>query len=233
MRSEDNSLNWRSPIENIDVSKVAGAQRPLQIFEKVEPIDEAFHAVLNTSNRLSNVLGHLEDAKLRYCVFGGWLRDTLSAQAYGTPLPRDVDLVVAGLDVATLVRLLPAGIRPTMFGGIQSSAPPLPFDIWPLHETFLIRILQLPPSFESLLRTADFDINAAIYFPAQAGLASSVLDAGMLTALHTKLISFNASDLPFPVMQCARLAAYAAKLDFGLSPPVMEFMRQTLAYPAN
>ena len=229
-------MNWGPAIESINVVRVAGVQRPPFVLEGTPHVvvaDEAFHAVLEASDRLSNVLAHLEDAEARYCVFGGWLRDTLSARARGTPLPRDVDLVVGDLDVATLAKLLPADVRPTMFGGIQSFAPPIPFDIWPLHETFLIRVLRLPPSFENLLRTADFDINAALYFPSQGSLASSMLDAGMLAALDAKLISFNASDLPFPVLQCARLAAYAAKLDFDFAQPVLEFMREILADRKN
>lgn len=216
--------------------KVPGAQRPLVVFEgtpHVAMLDEAFRLVLEKSDRLSNALRRLDEAEARYCVFGGWLRDTLSARARGTPVPRDVDLVVSDLDIDALMKLLPEDVRPTMFGGVQSSTPPVPFDIWPLHETFLIRTLRLPASFESLLRTADFDINAAIYFPTQGESASSIFDAGMLAALHARLISFNASDLPFPVMQCARLAAYAAKLDFGFAQPVLEFMRNTLADRRN
>ncbi|TFW61412.1 hypothetical protein CT676_07835 [Bradyrhizobium sp. MOS001] len=129
--------------------------------------------------------------------------------------------------------LPPVDVRPTIFGGVQSSAPPVPFDIWPLRETFLIRALKLPASFESLLSTADFNINAALYFPAQGSAPSSILDAGMLSALDSHLISFNASDLPFPVLQCARLAAYAAKLHFRLAPSVLEFMKQVLADQGN
>ena len=217
--------------------QVAGAQRqPLALEGTLEvvAVDEAFRSILDASNILSNVLAGLDEAKARYCIFGGWLRDTLSARARGTPRPRDVDLVAADIDITKLLTLLPtADVRPTIFGGVQSSAPPVPFDIWPLHETFLIRILKLPASFESLLRTADFDINAALYFPTQGRAPSSILDAGMLSALNNQLISFNASNLPFPVMQCARLAAYAAKLDFGLAEPVLEFMRRILADEQN
>ena len=195
--------------------------------------DEAFASVLATSERLTILLAKLRAAQTRYCVFGGWLRDTVAACMYSSPMPRDVDLVAAGIDVGELIGWMPADIRPTMFGGVQSSAPPVPFDIWPLHETFLIRTLDLPISFESLLETADFSINAALYFPAQNDQPSTILDAGMLSALTRRHVAFNASVLPFPVMQCSRLAAYAAKLNLGFEAPVLAFMRRILENRAN
>ncbi len=224
-------MSWKAAFENIEIRRVAGLQRPptsLKGTPEVTAADEAFGSVLERSDRLASTLASLKSAKAQYCVFGGWLRDTLANRVQGTPPPRDVDFVVAGVDLATLVGLLPSDVQPTMFGGVQSSAPPVPFDMWPLHETFLIRVLRLPASFESLLRTADFNINAALYFPAQDEQVPTIVEAGMLSALESKQISFNASDLPFPVLQCARLAAYAAKLDFSFAPSVLEFMRMTL-----
>lgn len=125
--------------------------------------------------------------------------------------------------------MLPDDIRPTLFGGIQSNEPPIPFDIWPLHKTFLVERLKLEPTFESLLQTADFNINAGLYFPPQGAAPSMILDAGMYSALATREISFNARILPFPVLQCARLAAYAAKLRFEFSQSVLDFMSSVLA----
>ncbi|MFD2235163.1 hypothetical protein [Phaeospirillum tilakii] len=218
--------------ESIEILSVAGTQRSPTLLKDtphVTTANDAFRSVLEKSDRLSSALANLESAKAQYCVFGGWLRDTLAPHTQASPPPRDVDLVVADVDIAALVDLLPSDVRPTIFGGIQSSAPPVPFDIWPLHETFLIRTLKLPTSFVSLLQTTDFDINAALYFPAQGGRAPRILEAGMLSALIAKQISFNASHLPFPVLQCARLAAYAAKLEFSFSPPVLDFMRMILA----
>ena len=183
-------------LDRIKVLSVAGSCAPpvlLQGTAEVAFADAAFISVLAASERLADFLTRLEAAGARYCVFGGWLRDTLAARTWGTPEPRDVDLVAADISIDELIAALPADIQPTMFGGVQSSAEPVPFDVWPLHETFLIRTLSMPISFESLLRTADFNINAALYFPAQAGLASSVLDAGMLGAVRSRCLSFNAS----------------------------------------
>jgi hypothetical protein len=236
MQARAQSSDWGPLIEGIEVVRVVGALRPpssLKGTPLVAAVDEAFRTVLETSDRLSEALARLERAEVRYCVFGGWLRDTLSARLRGTPPPRDVDLVIADLEVGTLLDILPADVQPTIFGGIQSSASPVPFDLWPLHDTFLIRSQQLSPSFESLLRTTDFNINAALYFPTQGGVASSICDAGMLAALDSEQIAFNSSDLPLPIIQCARLAAYAVKLRFGFAPEVLDFMQEVLANPSN
>jgi hypothetical protein len=227
---------WKPDIGRIEVQLVAGIHTPPVALEgtpEVEWADAGFASIIAASQRLADLLATLESIGARYCVFGGWLRDTLAAHAYGTPSPRDVDLVAADIDTETLIAALPDDIHPTMFGGVQSSAEPVPFDIWPLHETFLIRTLSMPVSFDSLLQTADFNINAALYFPAQAGLASAILDAGMLNAIQRRCLSFNASHLPFPVMQCSRLIAYGVKLNLDFDAAVIAFMREILMNSTN
>ena len=227
---------WMPNIGRIEVQLVAGSYVPPVLLEgtrEVECADVEFASVLTASQRLADLLARLEKLGVRYCVFGGWLRDTLAAHAYGTLSPRDVDLVAADVGIDELIAALPADIRPTMFGGVQSSAGPVPFDIWPLHETFLIRTLFMPVSFDSLLQTADFNINAALYFPAQAGKTSAILDAGMLSAIQRRCLSFNSSHLPFPVMQCSRLLAYSAKLNLSFDAGVLALMHEILKNPHN
>lgn len=236
MPPELKSSLWMPDIGCIEVQLVAGSVAPPVLLKgtpEVERADAAFASVLAASHRLTDLLATLEARGARYCVFGGWLRDTLAAYVYCTPGPRDVDLVAADVAIDTLIAALPADIQPTMFGGVQSSAEPVPFDIWPLHETFLIRTLTKPVSFGSLLQTADFNINSALYFPAQAGSASAILDAGMLNAIRRRCLSFNASHLPFPVMQCSRLIAYGVKLNLNFDEAVVAFMREILRNSTN
>jgi hypothetical protein len=223
-------------VGDVEMRKVRGRHLPPVRFEgtqEVEWADMAFETALAASGRLARLLTTLEDHGSRYCVFGGWLRDTVSSHSRGTLGPRDLDLVAANIEPGLLIAALPADIRPTIFGGIQSSAGPLQFDIWPLHETFLIRKLSLPASFDSLLETADFDINAGLYFPAQAKQPSSIIDAGMLNAIRRGRLAFNSHHLPFPILQCARLLAYRAKLDLDLDPDVLSFMREILIVPSS
>ncbi len=225
---------WKPEINCIEVRSVPVSHAPLTRLEGTAEVgcaDVDFAAVLAASQRLTGLLANLEAAGKRYCIFGGWLRDTLAARSWGTPAPRDVDLVVGGIGVEALIAMLPTDVRPTIFGGVQSSADPVPFDIWPLHETFLIRRLSMPVSFDSLLQTADFNINAALYFPAQAGLDSAILDAGMLGGIRDRRLSFNAGHIAFPVMQCARVLAYGAKLNLSYDAPVLKFLREILNSP--
>ena len=223
-------------VGDVEMRTVQGSHAPsvrMAGTPEVKWADEAFTSALNASERLSGLLSTLEARGARYCVFGGWLRDTVSLHERGTLGPRDLDLVAADIDAESLITALPADIRPTIFGGVQSSVGPVQFDIWPLHETFLIRTLALPVSFDSLLETADFNINAGLYFPAQAGQPSAIVDAGMLDAIRRGNLSFNSPHLPFPILQCARLLAYRAKLDLDFDPPVLSFMRKILVIPSK
>lgn len=198
-------------------------------------LESRFEESVRASDRLSALVDSFETQRVRYCVFGGWVRDTIS-QAKTMPVvgsPRDIDLVVQGVEIEALLSSLPSDVRPTIFGGVQSEAAPIAFDVWPLHETFLIDRLRLAPTFESLLRTTDFTINATLFFPRQAANDPTILDAGMFEALDTRTLAFNCEFLPFPVMQCARLAAYAGKLSLNLAPAVRAFMQQIIQDPVR
>jgi hypothetical protein len=201
----------------------------------LERLESRFEDSVRASDRLSALVHSFETQSARYCVFGGWVRDTIS-HVKTMPVvgsPRDIDLVVQGVEIETLLSSLPGDVRPTIFGGIQSEAAPIAFDVWPLHETFLIDRLGLAPTFESLLQTTDFTINAALFFPRQAANEPTILDGGMFEALDTRTLAFNCEFLAFPVMQCARLAAYAGKLSLDLAPTVRAFMRGIVQDPAR
>lgn len=204
-------------------------------YELIEYLEANFKYVLGESSQISNLAQGLSGSGLRYCVYGGWVRDKVSEFQYqmGVAAPRDVDLVVHGMDLETLLTLMPVDTKPTIFGGIQSMVGPISFDIWPLHETFLIKHLGLTPTFENLLRVTDFTVNAGCFFPGQQGAEPEMLDGGMLKAIGARELAFNGKALPFPTMQCARLAAYATKLSLGLSPAVRAFMKSVFEDPAR
>ncbi|EJN09036.1 hypothetical protein PMI42_06969 [Bradyrhizobium sp. YR681] len=201
----------------------------------VEQLELRFRATLKASSRLAGLIEAIEANGHRYCVFGGWLRDTVSQVAAAAPAeaPKDIDLVVRGVELDDLLHWLSGDVKPTIFGGIQSDAPPVAFDVWPLHDTFLIRRLKLPATFEGLLKSTDFTINAGLFFPKQGAQDAAMMDGGLLQALRSRRVAFNCGSLVFPTMQCARLAAYAGKLSLELAPPVRAFMREIVADPAR
>lgn len=231
--------NWgperKRALTNVEIVSVAAPRQVTQFVEDdslLQRIEARYVSALRVNDRLAALTHELELRGLRYCVFGGWVRDTihdLQSVSAREP-PRDVDLVVRGIEVTDLLKMLPSDVRPTMFGGVQSGVGPSAFDIWPLHETFLIHRLGLQPTFESLLQSTDFTINAGLFFPPQ-GNPPQILDGGMLKALRKRTLDFNSSVLPFPVMQCARLAAYAAKLSLNLAPAVRAFLLEIARDP--
>lgn len=234
----DRKRDRKRLLSGIEVIPISAEQRSPRLISEgalVERLDGRFAETVRLSDRLSTLTRSLEARGLRYCVFGGWVRDTISdirAMPVAGP-PRDVDLVVRGIEIEDILQNLPSDVRPTMFGGVQSDAAPVAFDIWPLHETFLIHYLKLAPTFESLLKSTDFNINAGLFFPRQGTVAPAILDGGMLEALRIRTLGFNGTHLPFPLMQCARLAAYAGKLSLELTPTVRKFMQDIIADPVR
>lgn len=234
----DQERDRQRALLDVDVVSVVAERhpvRPVGDSALMDQLELRFSEAVCLSDRLSVLTSNLEEQGLRYCVFGGWVRDTI-CDIRAMPVmgpPRDIDLVVRGIEVEGLLQNLPSDVRQTVFGGVQSNVGPIAFDIWPLHETFLIHYLGLAPTFESLLQSTDFTINAGLFFPRQGGEGAEILDGGMLNALITHTLAFNGTILPFPVMQCARMAAYAGKLSLDFAPEARAFMQDVIADPAK
>lgn len=229
MQSTPESHARLPQIDKFETLSVHGTLNRAKVYKgtaEVNKADKMFSSALRKSEQLAELTSKFHNTNITYCVFGGWLRDTLA-----TEIPaRDIDIVASNVELDDLLAEFPYKTRPTIFGGIESSVGPIPFDIWPLQDTFLIRKLSLPVSFESLLRTADFNINSALYFPSQQGDSSFILDGGMINSLHEGIIRFNSEYLVFPIVQAARLAAYAAKLDFDFDKETRHFMREIISH---
>ncbi|MFG6546376.1 hypothetical protein [Sulfitobacter sp. 1A13730] len=216
-----------SPFNEFEILNVQGNLTSVEVCKgtkEVAKADQAFSSMLGKSKDLSSLISKLDDGDFLFCVFGGWLRDSLS----GDILARDIDLVVSGIDVADLHKSISCETRTTIFGGIAGESEAIPFDIWPLEDTYLIRKLSLPASFQSLLKTADFNINAGLYFPPQRGAQSYILDGGMAESLRSRVIRFNSEHLVLPVVQAARLLAYAAKLNFSFDRHTRYFIQNLI-----
>lgn len=210
--------------DSFETLSVHGIRTPTKVYKgttEVVKVDRAFSSALRQSEELANLISKFDSAKVSYCVFGGWIRDTLAVDVPA----RDIDLVVTNVVLEDLLAEFPYQTRSTIFGGISSSSGSIPFDIWPLQDTFLIRKLSLPANHDSLLRTADFNINSALYFPSQRSDPPLILDGGMIKSLKERVIRFNSHCLVSPIVQAARLAAYAAKLGFEFDKYTHRFVR--------
>ena len=223
---------------DIEISRVEAKQMPITVLQNtslLHSLDLEFKKSLRLSSDLSKLIQNLENKSLQYCVFGGWVRDqiyNLESDVF-VGGPRDIDLVVQGIETQDLLAYAPLNVRSTIFGGIQSLSSPIPFDLWPLHETFLIKHFNKEPTFANLLKSTDFNINSALFFPEQGQERSKVLDGGMLEALGGHSLAFNCSSLPFPTIQCGRLAAYAVKFSLKLAPSVRLFMLEVISDPVK
>ncbi|WP_417672403.1 hypothetical protein [Roseibium sp.] len=220
------------PFDDFKILNVHGNSTPAKVWKgtkEVAKADRKFSSLMEKSEDLSNLITKLDRGNFTYCIFGGWLRDTLA----GHITARDIDLVVSGIEVDDLRQFISCETKATIFGGIMGKSETTPFDIWPLGDTFLIRKLSLPASFQTLLQTTDFNINAGLYFPSQRGALPYILDGGMGEALRNRIIRFNSEHLVLPVVQTARLLAYAAKLDFSFDRHTYNFVKEVIQNHKN
>jgi hypothetical protein len=147
--------------------------RPLHCLEKDAPhvrlLQQKFDELLERDPYVRGIVDKLRAANLRGAIFGGWIRDHLSREL-GNPHalePRDIDLVVCDLTSSTLRPILGSDVRETIFGGFTTKGTTTIVDVWPVAETFFIVRHHLAAQPELLPRIADFNINAAIFFPRQ------------------------------------------------------------------
>ena len=87
-------------IESIGVPGIHATPELYKHTSEVKIADRAFSVALAKSQPLADLVGMFEASRARYCVFGGWLRDTLASNAFATALPRDVsDVSTYGTDL--------------------------------------------------------------------------------------------------------------------------------------
>jgi hypothetical protein len=197
----------------------------------VQLLQHKFDELLRRDAYVRAIVGRLRAASVRAAIFGGWVRDHLTRELGNAQAsePRDIDLVICDLTSSALRPILGAGIKETIFGGFTTKADTTIVDVWPVAETFFIVKHQLAARPELLPQIADFNINAAIFFPRQLSERSIILDGGCIDALNNKSIQFQYPWLAFPEMQAARAVIYSAKLGFYLSSEVQTFIRSVCA----
>ncbi len=149
-------------------------------------------------------------------LFGGTIRDLmiggLSAE------PRDIDLVVRGVEVQQLEHVFGQQLkRLTRFGGVHLEFKGWLFDVWPLHETWAFRTGAFPATFEELPKTTFLNIEAiaAELFP-RRGKKRQVYSHGFFEAYESRILDINFEENPFPSLCVVRALITAAKLGFGM-----------------
>ncbi|SAK40888.1 patatin [Caballeronia fortuita] len=187
-------------------------------------MQQAFDVLLSQDTTLCEILNKISSAGVRMGVFGGWARDRLIEVPRGTKVSsRDIDFVVDS--ERPIAEFFPAGYRENPFGGVGIIGKVMPLEAWNLHNTFLFKLRKEQASFAALPATADYDVNAILFFPSQCNEKSSLLDVGAGNALKSGRLDFMADEVAQPKIQAARAVILATKLELQPSEAVCDFVQ--------
>jgi hypothetical protein len=189
-----------------------------------EFVQAAFDSLLASDAGLRTLVAAMQKKELKAVVFGGWARDRLAEHLLGrTHTSRDIDLVSHG--VHPVADVFPAGSSRNPFGGVGFDSSCIHVDAWNLSETFLLQRHALPVKFSELPATADYNVNAIIFQPAQFFHQTGLLDRGAGQALSEREIDFMADEVAQPCVQAARSVILSTRLELRLSDTVRRFVR--------
>lgn len=194
-------------------------------------VQTAFDELLAADSELSALVTVMKQNGLKAVIFGGWTRDRLAEHLYGrTNDSRDIDFVANGTQ--SVKKLFPVRAIRNPFGGVGFDSSRIHIDAWDLPDTFLFRLNALPVEFSQLPDTADYNVNAVIFQPAQFFHRAGLLDCGAGTALQQGELDFMADTVAQPRVQAARSVILATRLRLTLSATVQDFVRDICSTPS-
>ncbi|MBD2615891.1 hypothetical protein H6G94_32365 [Nostoc punctiforme FACHB-252] len=192
----------------------------------IERLQWNFDQVINNDRALCDIMTALHNQSAQAVVFGGWVRDHVYSYVLKQNFqPRDIDVVVDGLDFHQLQKLLPSDNKVNIFGGFSIETSTNRIDIWLLKDTYLIKKLNFELNFDKLPQTTVFRINSIIFKPEQLWSVPDIFDFGCIDALKDKVLDFQSSFIPFPEIQVARAIVYSIKLNLKMKPEIINFIR--------
>ncbi len=176
----------------------------------------------------------LRESKAHAVFFGGTLRSLLLARMSSRGRtrigrPRDIDIVVDGIDLEDLrIRFASMVSRETRFGGLQLKRLNMQFDVWPLNRTWSFVHDETPtPTFSDLPFTTFFNVEAiAVDVWAEPGSTRSIYsgDDQFFKGILSRTIEINREDNPFPVLSVARSLIMASFLGFAIGPNLARYL---------
>jgi predicted acylesterase/phospholipase RssA len=189
-----------------------------------QAMQQAFDALLSQDTTLSEILNRISSADVKMAVFGGWARDRLIEVLQGRKVfSRDIDFVVDS--ARPIAEFFPKGAPENPFGGVGVTGKVMPLEAWNLHNTFLFKRRKQQATFAALPATADYDVNAILFFPSQCNGKPSLLDVGAGNALKSGRLDFMADEVAQPEIQAARAVILATKLELQPSEAVCDFVQ--------
>ena len=158
-------------------------------------------------------------------VAGGAVRDQVISHLHGgSSIPADIDLFIGGLpgsfDLAALFR--GETFRVTELGGIRwfPTSSRYRFDVSLTANFLSIQKFHLSATIENLMKSFDFDVNAAAFTPC----TGDVYDYGCVGAVQRRVMGFNSFLIIDKVLLAFRILLIQRKTGFLLAPKVFAFL---------
>jgi hypothetical protein len=190
--------------------------------QKVTLLRERFNGFLANHSEwkapLRGTLRRITDNSWNAVIFGGVLRDLMLLDS--AELPRDVDIVVEGVETSELERVFADLIQDrNRFGGLRLRAKGWLIDIWTLKSTWAFRErLKESISFDNLVQTTFLNVEAvAAELPIQPGRPRPFYSAGFFEATERKVLDINFEPNPYPGLCVVRSIMTALRLDWVMS----------------
>lgn len=169
-------------------------------------------------------LSMVKSASFSAWSLGGFPRDLSSTNR----IPRDIDIVVDGIDpVDAVERWGGTLIRETRFGGVHARIGLWPIDVWSLSQTWAFREGLVPfRGIDDLPKTTCFNIEAIAVelYPGSKFGGRRIVEHGFYEAMSRRLIEINLEDNPFPQLCVVRAVVFANRLQFALGPRLIAYL---------
>lgn len=181
---------------------------------------------LRWAKALTRVSNDLKKRRIRAFLFGGFLRELMLSRSR-IALPRDIDIVVDGVDVDELEEIfgMPPS-RTTRFGGLSFKVDCLSVDVWRLCDTWAFKERLVGPiCFERLPATTFLNIEAVVAeLTFESGSRPDIYEAGFFSAIAERTLDVNLRENPFPDACVARALGLGAKLGYSLGGELTRYI---------
>jgi hypothetical protein len=172
----------------------------------------------------------IRDEHWNAVLFGGTVRSLLLRRELRERVwPRDIDIVIKDIPIDLLHERFKAYVvRRTRFGGLHLQRSTVPFDIWPLSETWALAERRVPNvDFSQLPETTFFNIEAiAIDLWPKSGRIRRIYSGNdqFFSGIADRTLEINCEKNPFPTLCVVRGLLFASSLNFSLGPRFAQYV---------
>lgn len=187
---------------------------------------------LRWNEPIVRTLRDIREANAQAVLFGGTLRSLLLSRLRKrrhVGRPRDVDIVVAGMNMDVLRERFRALItRETRFGGLQLQRVNWQFDVWPIQCTWaFVQDDTQSPQFAALPYTTFFNLEAiAVDVWPSPGRPRTIYsgDNQFFEGIISRVIEINREENPFPALCVVRSLVMASSTGFSIGPRLAQYL---------